>query len=99
MFEDQYMELAIAVGDIAERIRILDIAAPGTYKEFTRLSLIHAGDGVPNAIEINDVLLVVHEIIVKTARDVLKVVHQSDDESTVPLVCDRMRMHEKHRGC
>jgi starvation-inducible DNA-binding protein len=49
------MELAIAVDDIAERIRILDIAAPSTYKELTRLSSIHAGDGVQNTMKMVDV--------------------------------------------
>ena len=38
MFEEQYTELATAVDDIAERIRTLDVAAPGTYKEFAKLN-------------------------------------------------------------
>jgi len=50
MFEDHYNELAIAVDDIAERIRSLDIAAPGTYKAFSQLSSIKEVDGVPNAV-------------------------------------------------
>jgi starvation-inducible DNA-binding protein len=95
MFEEQYIELAVAVDDIAERIRTLDVAAPGTYKEFTRLSSIDEIDGVPNATEMIEVLLVGHEKIIQTARDVLEVAHQSDDESTVSLVSDRMRIHEK----
>ena len=40
MFEEHYTELAIAVDDIAERIRTLGVAAPGTYSEFARLSQI-----------------------------------------------------------
>ena len=32
MFEEHYTELATAVDEIAERIRTLGIAAPGTYK-------------------------------------------------------------------
>lgn len=95
MFEEQYMELAIAVDDIAERIRTLDVAAPGTYKEFSKLSSIDEVDGVPHATEMIEVLLVGHEKIIQTARDVLKVAHQLDDESTVSLVSDRMRIHEK----
>jgi starvation-inducible DNA-binding protein len=95
MFEEQYMELAIAVDDIAERIRTLDVAAPGTYKEFSKLSSIDEVDGVPHVTEIIEVLLVGHEKIIQTARDVLKVAHQLDDESTVSLVSDRMRVHEK----
>ncbi|MEH6735788.1 MAG: Dps family protein [Shewanella sp.] len=95
MFEEQYMELAIAVDDIAERVRTLDVAAPGTYKEFSKLSSIDEVNGVPHATEMIEVLLVGHEKIIQTARDVLKVAHQLDDESTVSLVSDRMRVHEK----
>ncbi|WP_428981185.1 Dps family protein [Marinomonas rhodophyticola] len=39
MFEEHYQELALAVDDIAERIRTLDVAAPGTYKAFAELRL------------------------------------------------------------
>ncbi|MFT5134474.1 MAG: starvation-inducible DNA-binding protein [Gammaproteobacteria bacterium] len=95
MFEEQYMELAIAVDGIAERIRTLDVAAPGTYKDFSRLSSIHEVDGVPNDTEMIKVLTVGHETIIKTAREVLKLANASDDESTVSLVSDRMRVHEK----
>jgi starvation-inducible DNA-binding protein len=49
MFEGHYTELAIAVDDIAERIRSLDVAAPATYKAFSELSSIKEVDGVPSA--------------------------------------------------
>ena len=32
LFEEHYNELALAVDDIAERIRTLGVAAPGTYR-------------------------------------------------------------------
>ncbi|MEY3575636.1 MAG: hypothetical protein RLZZ88_779, partial [Actinomycetota bacterium] len=40
MFETQYNELALAVDLIAERIRALDVLAPGSYAEFAELSSI-----------------------------------------------------------
>ncbi len=39
MFETQYTELALAVDLIAERIRSLGVPAPGTYKQFSKLTL------------------------------------------------------------
>ncbi|WP_158768544.1 Dps family protein [Paraglaciecola sp. L1A13] len=95
MFEEQYTELATAVDDIAERIRTLDIAAPGTYKEFAKLSSIKEVDGVPEASEMVDLLTKGHEQVVKTSREVLKLAQAGDDESTAALVSDRMRIHEK----
>lgn len=40
MFEVQYTELALAVDEIAERIRALGAPAPGTYREFAALSAV-----------------------------------------------------------
>lgn len=40
MSEEHYTELAVAEDDIAERIRTLDVAAPGTYKAFAELSAV-----------------------------------------------------------
>ncbi len=95
MFEEHYQDLAVAVDDIAERIRTLDHVAPGTYKEFVRLSSIKEVDGVPAANVMVDILTKGHEQVVQTARAVLKTAQDADDESTSALVGDRMRIHEK----
>ncbi|WP_406566760.1 Dps family protein [Aestuariirhabdus haliotis] len=95
MFEEHYTELAVAVDDIAERIRTLDVAAPGTYKEFARLSSIDEVEGVPSAEQMVDLLTRGHEQVVKTSRAALKLAQDADDESTAALVSDRMRIHEK----
>jgi len=95
MFEEHYTELATAVDEIAERIRTLDIAAPGTYKEFARLSSIKEVDGIPDGTEMVDILTDGHEKVVKTCRKVLATAQEGDDESTAALVSDRMRVHEK----
>lgn len=95
MFEEHYTELAVAVDDIAERIRTLDVAAPGTYKAFAQLSSIQEVDGVPEAKEMVRILTKGHEQVVKTCREVLKLADAGEDESTLALASDRMRIHEK----
>lgn len=95
MFEEQYTELAQAVDDIAERIRTLDVVAPGTYKAFAKLSSIEEVEDVPAAEKMVEILTRGHEQVVKTCRDVLKAAQEGDDESTIALVSDRMRVHEK----
>jgi len=95
MFEEHYTELSVAVDDIAERIRALDVAAPGTYKEFSKLSSIKEVDGVPSSADMVAILTRGHEQIIKTSREVLKIAQNADDESTASLVSDRMRIHEK----
>jgi starvation-inducible DNA-binding protein len=95
MFEDHYTELSIAVDDIAERIRSLDVAAPATYKAFAELSSIKEVDGVPSADDMTIILTKGHEQVVKTCRAALAVAQEADDESSAALISDRMRVHEK----
>lgn len=95
MFEEQYTELADAVDVIAERIRTLGVAAPGTYKAFATLSSIEEVEGVPASEKMVEILTQGHEKVVKTARLVLKTAQDAGDESTTSLVSDRMRVHEK----
>lgn len=95
MFEEQYTELATAVDDIAERIRTLGIIAPGTYRAFSELSSIKEVEQVPPAEEMLEILTHNHEQVVKICRDALKAAQAGDDESTIALVSDRMRVHEK----
>lgn len=95
MFEEHYTELATAVDEIAERIRTLGVAAPGTYKSFNSLSSIKETEGVPAPSEMLTLLTTGHEQVVKTCRKVLALSQNADDESTSSLVSDRMRIHEK----
>jgi starvation-inducible DNA-binding protein len=95
MFEGHYTELSIAVDDIAERIRSLDVAAPATYKAFSELSSIQEVDGVPSADDMTILLTKGHEQVVKTCRAALAVAQEADDESSAALISDRMRVHEK----
>src|SRR5512137_1933250 len=57
MFETQYNELALAVDLIAERIRALGVPAPGSYREFGKLTSIKEAVGVPKATEMTRQLL------------------------------------------
>lgn len=95
MFEEHYNELAVAVDDIAERIRTLGVAAPGTYKSFAELSSIAEVEGVPAAGAMVEILNKGHEQVVKTCRKVLATAQEAADESSASLVSDRMRIHEK----
>lgn len=95
LFEQQYNELALAVDEIAERIRTLDVAAPGTYKAFAELSSIEQVDGVPSAERMIELLLTGNEQVVKTCRRAMISAQEADDESSLALISDRMRVHEK----
>jgi starvation-inducible DNA-binding protein len=95
MFEGQYTELAAAVDLIAERIRALGFPAPGSYKDFARLSSIQEAEGVPSATEMIAQLVKGQEQVSKTARSVWPVVERANDEPTADLLTQRMQVHEK----
>lgn len=95
MFEEHYTELAVAVDDIAERIRSLGMVAPGTYKAFAKLTSITEVEDIPEASEMVKILNESHETVVRTCREALKIAQEADDESSAGLISDRMRIHEK----
>jgi len=95
MFEQQYMELALAVDTIAERIRALGHPAPGSYAAFTKLATIQDTDGVPKAAEMIALLVEGQEAVVRTARKTLSVAEKAGDQATADLATQRLQVHEK----
>ncbi|WP_415061540.1 Dps family protein [Bdellovibrio sp.] len=96
MFEAQYTELALAVDLIAERIRSLGVPAPGTYREFAKLTTIKEPHGVPSATDMIQQLVEGQEAVVKTARSLFPVVEKAGDEVSADLLTQRMQLHEKN---
>ena len=96
MFETQYTELAIAVDDIAERIRSLGVRAPGSYSEFAKLTSIEEGSGEESADEMTRQLVLGQEAVARTAREAFGAAEQANDQSTADLLTQRMQIHEKN---
>lgn len=96
MFMDQYTEIWNALDEIAERIRALGFYAPGTYKEFSKLTSIQETEGVPNAQEMIKELVKGQEAVSKTARTIFPLVDKAADEPTADLLTQRMQIHEKN---
>ncbi len=95
MFEQQYTELATAVDEIAERIRALGEAAPGSYSQYAELSSIGEENGVPSAEDMIRQLVADQEAVVRTARSVFPAAEAASDEPTADLLTQRMQVHEK----
>jgi starvation-inducible DNA-binding protein len=97
MFEEQYNELWLASDAIAERIRALGSIAPGSYREFSKLSYLQEteAEAVPSAKEMIGELLRDHETLARTARWALSVARTSVDVPTEDLLTQRVMAHEK----
>lgn len=96
MFETHYNELALAVDLIAERIRALGHAAPGSYSQYAKLSSIPEETGTPDWKEMVTQLVDGQEAVVRTARSMFASVAAADDQPTADLLTQRMQLHEKN---
>ena len=95
MFEEQYTELATAIDEIAERIRSLGFASPGSFDSFKGLSRLEQPAEVPDADGMLLWLADAQEQVVVTARTAIPVAEQAGDEATVDLLVERMSVHSK----
>ncbi|HEY6118518.1 MAG TPA: DNA starvation/stationary phase protection protein [Pyrinomonadaceae bacterium] len=95
LFEDQYNELWQAVDAVAERIRALGYAAPGSYREFSKLTYLREPEAVPSAAKMIDELLSDHETCARTARRALSAARIAVDAPTEDLLTQRLIAHEK----
>ncbi len=96
MFMAQYTELWTAVDPIAERIRSLGHAAPGSYAAFGKLSSVPDAPATPpKALEMVRILVQGHEAVARTARSLYPVVEQAGDEPTADLLTQRLTVHEQ----
>jgi starvation-inducible DNA-binding protein len=96
MFMAQYTELWNAVDPIAERIRALGHAAPGSYADFGKLSsLKDAPTTPPKALDMVRILVEGHEAVVCTVRSIFPAADKADDQPTADLLTQRLDVHEK----
>lgn len=96
LFETHYTDLALAVDEIAERIRALGEFAPGSYAEFSaRTTVPEAEPGHPAAMEMVRGLAQDHETVARAAAAVIAVAESAGDEPTAGMATNRQEIHEK----
>jgi len=96
LFMTQYSELALAIDEIAERIRTLGAYAPGSYSSFSKLSLVHEENGRPKAIDMIHILTIDQEIISNLAREIISMAEENKDQATADLCTRRIDIHDKN---
>ncbi|SAI05471.1 DNA-binding protein [Bordetella ansorpii] len=96
MFMTQYTEEWTALDSIAERIRALGHYAPGTYREYGKLTSIEEPKTVPEALEMVRILVEGNEAVAKTARAAFDKADAANDQPTADLLTQRLDVHEKN---
>jgi starvation-inducible DNA-binding protein len=97
LFERQYLELAQAVDEVAERILIKGHRAPATFKEFEGLKRIKDGVADTKANQMVTELAQDHDTLVKDLDAAMKMAQDANDEGTANLLANRIESHEKSR--
>ena len=96
MFMAQYTELWNAVDPIAERIRSLGHAAPGSYAQYAALASVPDAPAVPPKARVMvRILADGHEAVARSARAVFPLADKAADEPTADLLTQRLAVHEK----
>lgn len=97
LFEDQYNDLFEAVDEIAERIRILGVKAPGTYKAYSEKTLIKDGNSELGAMAMVKDLANDQEKMVLILNRLVKSAQKDEDEVTVDLAIGRLAKHQQNK--
>jgi starvation-inducible DNA-binding protein len=96
LFETQYTDLALAVDEIAERIRALGAPVPGSFSEFAKIARVQESVG-PQAAKSMITQLVADQVAVtNAARKVVEAAEPGADFATADLGTRRMDVHEKN---
>jgi len=96
LFETQYTELALAVDEIAERIRALGEFAPGSYSAFGALASIKEETGRPAATQMIENLVADHTTLVESAKRVIAAAEKASDQASADLATRRVEIHQKN---
>lgn len=96
IFQTQYEELFLAIDELAERLRALDVISPGGLKTLASLSDIKELSVKPYAAkDFVAHLLECHELLVVTAKKLRDVSDKGGDAETQDLAIKRIQVHEK----
>lgn len=96
LFESQFVELAEAIDEIAERIRILGNRPPHMLSQIESMSSIpHSELGIA-AEAMLEKLLDAQGLILQTLRTALQAATSVADDVTIGLLTDRMQVHQKN---
>jgi len=96
LFENQYTALAGTIDEIAERLRSLGGVAPGSMKEFVKLSrLDEQPGGKLESAKMIAALLSDHEAVAGLLREDIKVADEAGDVGTNDFLVSVLEAHEK----
>ncbi len=95
LFMEQYIELFEAMDVLAERIRVLKVAAPFGPAALSKLSGLTDASGNLEAMAMVRELEADHRGLASRCQQALELAHDASDEGSADLLTQRLRLHEK----
>lgn len=97
LFEDQYKDLAAAIDNIAELIRILGEKTPGTLKFYINHTSIFEGNENLSPSEMVKDLLSSQDSILSVLRSAFEEAEKTSDSVIADAMVERMAIHRKNK--
>lgn len=95
LFEEHYKQLAEAIDELAERIRMLKMPSPGSMRQFLEMTSL---EEINDELSGNDMLRSLchdREALAKHIRPKIEESIKHGDQGTGDLLIQQLRMHEK----
>ena len=96
MFQTQYEELALAVDEVAERIRTLGAYAPGSFSEFGKMTDIAEAKPQTKAVDMIAQLADDQIKVSNAAAALAKIAGEAGDDVSTDLGIRRQEVHQKN---
>jgi starvation-inducible DNA-binding protein len=93
--EKQYEDLAEAIDEVAERIRMLGERSPGTLRQFLEMTSLKEAENEKAGNEMLQDLKKDHEKMIGFLRTRIPLTAEAGDEGTADLFIQQLRFHEK----
>jgi len=95
LLEKQYEELAEAIDELAERMRMLGKKSPGSMQEILKLSCLKESSTKLSSTEMVKELVFSHEAMVEHCHDLIEFTDSLSDQGTSDILVERIRSHAK----
>ena len=95
LFETQYNELFLAVDEIAERIRALNVPAPASAAQFHSMTEVKETMTLPNATGMIKDLVACHENLRNRVKEACDFASEVGDKGSEDVMIARLRAHDK----
>lgn len=96
LFQTQYEDLALAIDEVAERIRALGEKAPGGLGVYAQRAAIKDGDSNADATTMLKELAADQDKICAALKRLHDEAEKADDQVTVDLCVGRLTIHQKN---